>query len=65
MHGAESMALASAEPGHATGTSATLGGAGITGDAAWDGRWNALPAEPRAGISLTVPATTAAVVKIS
>jgi hypothetical protein len=65
LHGAESMALASAEPGHATGTSATLGGAGITGDAAWDGRWNALPAEPRAGISLTVPATTAAVVKIS
>ena len=64
LHGAEFMALASAEPGHATGTSATLGGAGITGDAVWDGRWNALPAEPRGGISLTVPATTAAVVKI-
>ena len=62
--GARWMALAGTEPGDATGTRATLGGAGITGDTAWDGKWNALPADPRTGISLTVPATTAAIVKI-
>jgi hypothetical protein len=58
------MALASGEPGHATGASATLGGAGITGDTAWGGEWTVLPADRRAGISLTVPATSAAIVKI-
>jgi hypothetical protein len=64
LHSAEFMALASAEPGHAAGTSATLGGAEITGGTAWSGKWTALPADPRAGISLTVPATAAAIVKI-
>ena len=64
VHGAETMALAGAEPGHATGTGATLGGAEITGETAWHGQWIALPAEPGAGISLAVPATTAAIVKI-
>jgi hypothetical protein len=64
LRGAEVMALASAEPGHATGTSATLGAAEITGDTPWNGKWNALPTDPRAGISLTVPATTAAIIKI-
>jgi len=64
LHGAELMALASTEAEPATATGATLGGAGITGDAAWNGKWKALPAGPRAGISLTVPATTAAIVKI-
>lgn len=63
-HDAAFMALGSGEPGHATGTSATLGGAGITGDTAWKGKWDALPADPRAGIRLTVPATTAAIIKI-
>jgi hypothetical protein len=64
LHDAAFMALARAEPGHARGTGATLGGAEITGDTAWSGEWTALPADPRAGISLTVPATTAAIVKI-
>jgi hypothetical protein len=38
----------------------------ITGGAAWDGTWSTLtlPADPSAGISLTVKATTAAIVKI-
>ena len=63
-HGAETMALAGVEPGLAAGTGATLGGAEITGDASWDGEWTALPTEPGAGISLTVPATSAAIVKI-
>ncbi len=61
---AEIMTLAGGEPGDATGTRATLGGAAITGDTPWDGEWAGLPAGPRAGISLAVPAATAAVVRI-
>jgi hypothetical protein len=63
-HTAAFMALASAEPGQASGTSATLGGAELAGDRAWSGKWTTLPADPRAGISLTVPAASAAIVKI-
>jgi hypothetical protein len=62
--GAEVMTLAGSEPGDATGGSATLGGAAITGDTPWDGTWSALPADPDAGISLTVRATTAAIARI-
>jgi hypothetical protein len=58
------MSLAGGQPGEAGGDSATLGGASITGSAPWDGTWQTLPAGPPAGISLTVPATTAAIVKI-
>jgi hypothetical protein len=64
LQGAEIMTLASADPGDATGASATLGGAAITDDTPWDGKWSALPTDPRAGISLTVAATTAAIVRI-
>lgn len=59
------MTLAGGQPGDARGTRATLGGATITGDAAWDGKWTPLGADPRAGISLTVQATTAAIVRLS
>jgi len=62
--GAEVMTLAGREPGDATGASATLGGAAITGDAPWDGTWSALPADSGAGVSLTVSATTAAIARI-
>jgi hypothetical protein len=62
--GAQFMTLAGGEPGDATGASATLGGAAITGDAAWNGRWSTLSAGPHGGITLTVRATTAAVVRI-
>jgi hypothetical protein len=58
------MTLASGEPGDATGTSATLGGAAITGNTPWDGTCSALSADPRAGISLTVRATPGAIVRI-
>jgi hypothetical protein len=58
------MTLAGGQPGDARGTRATLGGATITGDTPWDGKWSTLPTDPRAGISLTVKATTAAIVKI-
>ena len=54
------------DPGAPGAASATLGGAAITGDAPWNGEWQALPAPagPGAGVSLTVPATSAAVVQI-
>jgi hypothetical protein len=61
---AEMMTLAGRQPGDARGDKATLGGATITGDTPWDGKWSALPADPRAGISLTVKATTATIIKI-
>jgi hypothetical protein len=63
--GAEVLTLASAEPGDPGAGGATLGGAAITGDAPWAGQWAALPGGPDgAGISLTVPATSAAIVRI-
>ena len=58
------MTLAGGQPGDARGATATLGGATITGDTPWGGTWSALPADPRTGISLTVSATTAAIIKI-
>jgi hypothetical protein len=62
---AEVMTLTSAEPGDPGADRATLGGAAITADGPWAGQWTALPASPDgAGISLTVPATSAAVVRI-
>jgi hypothetical protein len=61
---AQLMTLTSGAPGDAARLSATLGGAVITGDAPWDGEWDALPADPGGGISLTVGATTAAVVRV-
>ena len=61
---AEIITLAGGEPGDATGASATLGGAAITGDVPWDGAWSAVAADPRTGIQLTVRATTAAILKI-
>src|ERR1019366_1082902 len=51
LQGAEVMTLSGGEPGDATGASATLGGAAITGDTPWDGKWSALPPDPRAGIT--------------
>jgi hypothetical protein len=61
---AQLMTLASGPPGEdATQTSATLGGAAITGDTPWNGKWDDLP-ESQAGIALTVKAATAAIVRI-
>jgi hypothetical protein len=62
--GAEITTLAGGEPGDATGASATLGGAAITGHHPWDGTWSTVPADPRTGIQVTVRATTAAILKI-
>ena len=60
----ETMTLAGGQPGDARGTTVTLGGATITGDASWNGKWSTLPVDPRSGITLTVKATTASIVKI-
>ena len=60
----EVMTLAGGRTRRRHGRHATLGGAAITGDAPWDGTWSALPADPGAGVSLTVRATTAAIARI-
>src|SRR5215468_3749205 len=57
-HSAQIMTLAGAQPGDARGTTVTLG------DASWNGTWSTVPVDPRAGIALTVKATTATIVKI-
>ena len=63
--GADVMMLASGEPGDPGADRATLGGAAITGDAPWAGQWTTLPVSPDgARISLTVPAASAAIVRI-
>ena len=61
---AEAMTLASGDPGDAGSPRATLGGASITGDAPWEGTWEPLPVGAGAGISLTVEAASAVVVRI-
>jgi hypothetical protein len=58
------MTLAGGQPGDARGASVTLGGATITGSTPWNGKWATLPADPHAGITVTVKATTAAIIKI-
>lgn len=62
--GADVMTLASGEPSDAAGSSATLGGAAITGTGSWQGAWAPVPADPGTGITLTVAATSAAVVRL-
>jgi hypothetical protein len=63
--GADVLTLASAQSGDPGAGRATLGGAAITGDAPWAGQWTTLPVSPDGtGISLTVPATSAAIVRI-
>ena len=65
IQGAQVMTLAGAQRGDAQGTKVTLGGATITGTAPWNGAWSTVTTGPQPEISLTVQATTAAIVKIS
>jgi hypothetical protein len=60
----EGITLAGGQSGDARGTTATLGGATITGDSPWNGKWSAVNIDPGGSISLTVKATTATIVKI-
>lgn len=62
--GAAVMFLISVPTGDVTATDVTLGGAAITGSQRWDGRWSPLPASPVTGVSLTVPAASAALVRL-
>ena len=64
LRAAEVITLASGQPGDASGSSATLGGAPITGDVPWAGRWRELPPDRQGHLGLTVQAATAAVVRI-
>jgi hypothetical protein len=61
---AEVITLAGQPPGDVTSATATLGGAAITGEAPWAGTWSPLASGARSGITLTVPAATAAVVRL-
>jgi hypothetical protein len=64
LRAAEAMILTSVNPGDVTATDVTLGGATITGNQPWDGTWTSLRANPQTGVSLTVRAGTATVVRI-
>lgn len=60
---AESIALSNGEPGNAATMNATLGGATITNNAPWEGKWT--PVKVRHGvIRVPVPSTSAVVVKL-
>lgn len=59
-----SIVLTDGSPGDAGLRTATIGGASIPNDGRWRGRWTPLPAERDGEIQVSVPATTAAVVRI-
>lgn len=59
-----SMTLAAGDHVDPSSYSATLGGAAITNDAPWQGKWTALDSDSRGQVAVTVPATTATVVRI-
>jgi hypothetical protein len=61
---ADYLVLTDGEPGNAESKSATLGGASITNDAPWMGKWTPLGHIEDEQIALTVQSTTAVVVRI-
>lgn len=58
------MVLAGSEPGSASGMTATLGGASITNDAPWTGKWTPLGRVRNGKLALRVQPATAAIVRI-
>jgi len=58
------IVLTDGEPGNAEKMTATLGGATITNDAPWQGKWTQLGRVTNGTIALTVQSTTAVVIKI-
>lgn len=58
------MVLEGDEPGDGASLTATLGGASIPDNARWQGQWIALSPETNGSVTVTVPAATAAVVRI-
>jgi hypothetical protein len=61
---AESILLADGEPGNAARMNATLGGATISSDVPWSGKWDRLELARGGSVKVTVPSTTAVVVRI-
>ena len=61
---ADYLALTDGEPGNAESKTATLGGASITNDAPWMGKWMPLGRVEDGRVVLTVQSTTAVVVRI-
>lgn len=59
-----SMLLTNGDPGNALGANVTLGGATISNNAPWSGTWTPLTSKSNNGCTLTVPATSAVVVRI-
>lgn len=59
-----SILLTDGQPGNAAVLAATLGGAAIPNNARWAGVWTPLTPETNGALQVTVPATTAAVVRI-
>jgi hypothetical protein len=59
-----SMLLTDGDPGNALGHNVTLGGATIVNNARWSGTWTPLAPGKNGSCALTVPATSATVVKL-
>ncbi|MBV9083758.1 MAG: hypothetical protein JOZ62_13850 [Acidobacteriaceae bacterium] len=61
---AASMLLTDGSPGDASLLTATLGEASITNDSRWLGHWTPLNPDLGGSVTVTVPSTTAAIVKL-
>jgi hypothetical protein len=61
---AEYIVLTGGEPGNAASMNATLGGATITNNAAWEGKWIPVDHVGNSNVKLSVQSTTAVVVRI-
>jgi len=61
---ASSILLTDGEPGNAALMTGTLGGAPITNQGPWRGKWTPLTGSAKVGITVTVPSTTAIVIRI-
>jgi len=57
------IVLTNGDPGNATGTTATLGGAAIANDAPWAGKWTPAGRVKDGKVKLTVQSATAAIVR--
>jgi len=60
----DSMVLTDGEPGNAALPGATLGGATISNDAPWSGKWTSLGRVHKGKFTLTAASTTAVIVRI-
>lgn len=60
----DAMVLTDGEPGNAALPAATLGGATVSNDAPWSGKWTPLGRVRNGKFALTVASTTAVIVRI-